>query len=55
MKWVSEDFKNLREMFVFELRMMLSAEEQLVRSLPNMEIGQRTGAAGCDPVAPAGD
>lgn len=38
MKWVSEDFKNLREMFIFELRMMLSAEEQLVRSLPNMEV-----------------
>jgi ferritin-like metal-binding protein YciE len=35
MKWVSEDFKNLREMWVFELRMMLSAEEQLVRAMPN--------------------
>ncbi|KAA6461173.1 DUF892 family protein [Acidobacteria bacterium AB60] len=38
MKWLSEDFKNLREMFVFELRMMLSAEEQLVRALPNLEV-----------------
>jgi ferritin-like metal-binding protein YciE len=38
MKWLSEDFKNLREMFIFELRMMLSAEEQLVRSLPNLEV-----------------
>ena len=38
MKWVSEDFKNLRAMFIFELRMMLSAEEQLVRALPHMVV-----------------
>ena len=38
MKWLSEDFKNLRAMFVHELRMMLSAEEQLVRALPHMVV-----------------
>jgi len=38
MKWLSEDFKNLRAMFLHELRMMLSAEEQLVRAMPNMVV-----------------
>jgi ferritin-like metal-binding protein YciE len=38
MKWLSEDFKNLRAMFVYELRMMLSAEEQLVRAMPHMVV-----------------
>jgi len=38
MKWLSEDFKNLRAMYLHELRMMLSAEEQLVRMLPNMVV-----------------
>ena len=39
MKWLSEDFKNLRAMFVHELRMMLSAEEQLLRAMPHMVVG----------------
>lgn len=34
MKWVEDDFKNLRELFVNQLRVMLSAEEQIVRELP---------------------
>lgn len=34
MKWVEDDFKNLRELFVHQLRVMLSAEEQIVRELP---------------------
>ena len=38
MKWLSEDFKNLRAMFVHELRMMLSAEEQLLRAMPHMVV-----------------
>ncbi len=36
MKWLSEDFKNLRAIYIYQLRMLLSAEEQLVRSLPDM-------------------
>lgn len=36
MKWVSEDFQNLRDLWVHQLRIMLSAEEQLVRSLPDL-------------------
>jgi ferritin-like metal-binding protein YciE len=38
MKWLSEDYKNLRALYVHQLRVLLSAEEQLVRALPNMEI-----------------
>lgn len=34
MKWVEDDFKNLRELWVNQLRVMLSAEEQIVRELP---------------------
>ena len=37
MKWLSEDFKNLRELWVNQLRLMLSAEEQIVRALPDMK------------------
>src|SRR5215472_3108738 len=36
MKWVSEDFQNLRDLWVHQLRVMLSAEEQIVRALPDM-------------------
>ena len=36
MKWLSEDFQNLRELYVNQLRVLLSAEEQIVRALPNM-------------------
>jgi ferritin-like metal-binding protein YciE len=36
MKWLSEDFKDLRAMYTHQLRMLLSAEEQMVRSLPNL-------------------
>jgi ferritin-like metal-binding protein YciE len=38
MKWLSEDFKNLRAIYTHQLRMLLSAEEQIVRALPNMEL-----------------
>ena len=38
MRWVSEDFKNLRALYVNQLRVMLSAEEQIVRELPNLVI-----------------
>lgn len=38
MKWLSEDFKNLRAIYVHQLRVLLSAEEQLVRALPDMEL-----------------
>jgi ferritin-like metal-binding protein YciE len=38
MKWLSEDFKNLRAMFLHELRIMLSAEEQLLRAMPHMVV-----------------
>lgn len=34
MKWVEDDFKDLRELWVNQLRVMLSAEEQIVRELP---------------------
>src|ERR1700749_4876648 len=37
MKWMSEDFKNLRALWVGQLRVMLSAEEQIVRALPDMK------------------
>ncbi len=36
MKFLSENFKNLRALYVNQLRMLLSAEEQIVRALPNM-------------------
>ncbi len=36
MKWLSEDFKNLRQLYVNQLRVLLSAEEQIVRELPNL-------------------
>ena len=36
MKWLSEDFKNLRALWISQLRVLLSAEEQIVRALPNM-------------------
>ncbi len=36
MKIVSENFRNLRALYVNQLRIMLSAEEQIVRALPDM-------------------
>jgi ferritin-like metal-binding protein YciE len=36
MKWLSEDFQNLRALWVNQLRVLLSAEEQIVRALPDM-------------------
>lgn len=36
MKIVSENFRNLAALYVNQLRMMLSAEEQIVRALPDM-------------------
>jgi ferritin-like metal-binding protein YciE len=36
MKWLSEDFKNLRAIYTHQLRELLSAEEQIVRALPNL-------------------
>ncbi|HEY3706669.1 MAG TPA: DUF892 family protein [Terracidiphilus sp.] len=36
MKWLSEDFQNLRDLWVNQLRVLLSAEEQIVRTLPTM-------------------
>jgi ferritin-like metal-binding protein YciE len=36
MKIVSENCKDLRALYVHQLRMLLSAEEQLIRSLPDM-------------------
>jgi ferritin-like metal-binding protein YciE len=36
MKWISEDFQNLRALWVNQLRVLLSAEEQIVRALPDM-------------------
>lgn len=38
MKWLSEDFKNLHALYVNQLRVMLSAEEQIVRALPIMKV-----------------
>jgi len=38
MKWLSEDFKNLRAIYCHQLRVMLSAEELIVRALPNMVV-----------------
>lgn len=36
MKWVSADFQNLRDLWINQLRVLLSAEEQIVRALPDM-------------------
>lgn len=36
MKIMSENFRNLHALYVNQLRVMLSAEEQLVRALPDM-------------------
>lgn len=36
MKWVSEDYQNLRDLWVSQLRVLLSAEEQIVRTMPDM-------------------
>jgi ferritin-like metal-binding protein YciE len=36
MKVVSENFKDLHALYVHQLRTLLSAEEQLIRSLPDM-------------------
>lgn len=38
MKWISEDFKNLHALYVHQLRVLLSAEEQIVRELPNLVV-----------------
>lgn len=38
MKWFSENFKNLRALYVNQLRILLDAEEQIVRALPNLVI-----------------
>ena len=38
MKWLSEDFKNLHALWVNQLRVLLSAEEQIVRALPDMKV-----------------
>lgn len=38
MKWLSEDFKNLHALYVNQLRVLLSAEEQIVRALPDMRV-----------------
>lgn len=38
MKWLSEDFRNLRELYVNQLRVLLSAEELMVRELPNLVV-----------------
>jgi ferritin-like metal-binding protein YciE len=36
MKWVSEDFQSLRDLWLNQLRVLLSAEEQIVRLLPDL-------------------
>ncbi len=36
MKFLSENFRDLRQLYVNQLRMLLSAEEQIVRGLPMM-------------------
>jgi ferritin-like metal-binding protein YciE len=38
MKWITGDFRHLNALFVNQLRVMLSAEEQMVRELPNMAV-----------------
>ena len=39
MKVVSENFKDLRALYVHQLRTLLSAEEQIIRALPDMANG----------------
>lgn len=36
MKWLSDDLKDLRELYTKQLRLLLSAEEQIVRDLQSM-------------------
>lgn len=36
MKIVSENFRNLRALYINQLRLLLSAEEQIVRALPDL-------------------
>jgi ferritin-like metal-binding protein YciE len=36
MKWLSEDLTSLRELYINQLRVLLSAEEQILRGLPVM-------------------
>jgi ferritin-like metal-binding protein YciE len=36
MKIVSQNFRNLRALYINQLRLLLSAEEQIVRALPDM-------------------
>ncbi|HKF49483.1 MAG TPA: DUF892 family protein [Terracidiphilus sp.] len=38
MKWLNEDFRNLRALYVNQLRVLLDAEEQIVRAMPNMVV-----------------
>ncbi|HTX75951.1 MAG TPA: DUF892 family protein [Terracidiphilus sp.] len=38
MKWLSEDFRNLHALYLNQLRVLLSAEELIVRELPNLVI-----------------
>lgn len=38
MKFLSENFKDLHQLYINQLRMLLSAEEQIVRELPNMVV-----------------
>ncbi|HWE83756.1 MAG TPA: DUF892 family protein [Terracidiphilus sp.] len=38
MKWLSEDFRNLHALYVNQLRVLLSAEELMVRELPNLVV-----------------
>lgn len=38
MKLLSEDFKNLHALYINQLRVLLSAEEQIVRALPNLVV-----------------
>jgi len=36
MKWLSQDFENLHSLYINQLRVLLDAEEQIVRGLPVM-------------------
>lgn len=36
MKWLSEDFENLHSLYINQLRVLLDAEEQIVRAMPVM-------------------
>lgn len=36
MKWLSEDFQNLHSLYIHQLRVLLDAEEHIVRALPVM-------------------